>query len=70
MLLEQSVRESGSELLIDKAGRAHFVGQEAARNAQLDNARKDASPFIELGKVPACSRSAATRWPRPKPACR
>lgn len=50
MLLEQSVRESGSELLIDKAGRAHFVGQEAARNAQLDNARKDASPFIELGK--------------------
>lgn len=49
MMLEQAVRESGSELLIDKAGSAHFVELEKAREAQISNARKDASPFIPLG---------------------
>lgn len=49
MLLEQSVRESGSELLIDKAGRTHFAMLEQARLEQVKNARKDASLFIPLG---------------------
>src|SRR5690606_6526875 len=49
VMLEQAVRESGSELLIDKAGSAHFVELEKAREAQISNARKDASPFIPLG---------------------
>lgn len=49
MLLDQSVRESGTELLIDKAGKTHFVELEKARQVQIDNARKDTSPFIALG---------------------
>lgn len=49
MMLDQAVRESGSELLIDKAGSAHFRELEQARMAQVDNARKDGSPFIPLG---------------------
>lgn len=49
LMLEQAVRESGSELLIDKAGPAHFVELENARRAQLANARKDRSPFVQLG---------------------
>jgi hypothetical protein len=49
LMLEQAVRESGSELLIDKAGPAHFVELENARQAQLANARKDRSPFVQLG---------------------
>lgn len=50
MMLDQSVREAGTELLIDKAGRAHFQSLEQARNVQIANARKDESAFIELGE--------------------
>lgn len=49
MMLDQAVRESGTELLIDKAGKAHFQLLEKARSTQISNARKDASPFITLG---------------------
>ena len=46
--LDQSVRETGTELLIDKAGREHFVQLEQARTEQIANATKDESPFIEF----------------------
>ncbi|MBN2990540.1 type IV secretory system conjugative DNA transfer family protein [Pseudomonas cedrina subsp. fulgida] len=49
MLLDQAVRESGTELLIDKAGRAYFQHLEEARNEQIKNAKTDSSPFIQLG---------------------
>jgi hypothetical protein len=39
--LDQAVRETGTELLIDKAGREHFVQLEMARIEQVDNARDD-----------------------------
>lgn len=47
--LDQSVRETGTELLIDKAGREHFVQLEKARIEQIENATKDISPFIPIG---------------------
>ena len=49
MLLDQAVRESGTELLIDKVGRAYFQHLEEARTEQIRNAQKDSSPFIHLG---------------------
>lgn len=49
LMLDQAVRESGTELLIDKAGKAHFVSLEEARAKQLANAMADKSPFIPLG---------------------
>lgn len=49
LMLDQAVRESGTELLIDKAGRAHFQHLEEARVEQVRNAIKDDSPFIQLG---------------------
>lgn len=49
LMLDQAVRESGTELLIDKAGRAHFQHLEQARLEQVKNAKADASPFIHLG---------------------
>lgn len=49
MMLDQAVRESGTELLIDKAGRAHFQHMEEARIEQVQNAKTDGSPFIHLG---------------------
>lgn len=48
-MLDQAVRESGTELLIDKAGRAHFQHLEEARLTQIQNAKQDKSPFIHLG---------------------
>lgn len=50
LMLDQAVRESGTELLIDKAGQAHFASLEAARAKQLELATRDGSPFIELGR--------------------
>jgi hypothetical protein len=47
--LDQAVRETGTELLIDKAGREHFVQLEMARVEQVDNATRDTSPFIPIG---------------------
>lgn len=49
MMLDQAVRESGTELLIDKAGQAHFQHLEEARLTQIHNAKIDESPFIHLG---------------------
>ncbi|WP_116866485.1 type IV secretory system conjugative DNA transfer family protein [Pseudomonas syringae] len=49
MLLDQAVRESGTELLVDKVGRAYFQHLEEARTEQIRNAKKDGSPFIHLG---------------------
>ena len=49
MMLDQAVRESGTELLIDKAGRTHFQHLELARLEQVKNATKDGSAFIHLG---------------------
>lgn len=48
-LLDQAVKETGTELLIDKAGRTHFQLQEQARIEQLNNAKKDTTPFLKLG---------------------
>ncbi|MFM0197804.1 TraM recognition domain-containing protein [Paraburkholderia strydomiana] len=47
--LDQSVRETGTELLIDKAGREHFVQLEQARIEQVANATRDTSPFLPIG---------------------
>ncbi|CAB3774458.1 hypothetical protein LMG29542_07835 [Paraburkholderia humisilvae] len=47
--LDQAVRETGTELLIDKAGREHFVQLEMARIEQIENATNDTSPFIRIG---------------------
>jgi hypothetical protein len=46
--LDQSVRETGTELLIDKAGREHFVQLENARTEQVENAAKDETPFLKF----------------------
>lgn len=50
LLLQNAVTQSGTELLIDKAGKSYFTAQEDAKNAQIDNARKDKTPFISIGK--------------------
>ena len=46
--LDQAVRETGTELLIDKAGREHFLQLEHARVEQVENASSDETPFIEF----------------------
>lgn len=70
LMLEQAVRESGSELLIDKAGPAHFVELENARQAQLANARKDRSPFVQLGTSTGLLAQRRDPLARLNPACR
>lgn len=45
---DQAVRETGTELLIDKAGPEHFVQTELARVEQIANAKRDESPFTEF----------------------
>ena len=50
-LLENSVQESGTEFLIDKAGRGYFVNLEKARLAQLKNTIADKSDFLSVGKT-------------------
>lgn len=47
--LHNAVRQSGTELLIDKASRNYFLSLEQAKNVQIDNVIKDKSPFIKLG---------------------
>lgn len=49
LFLDHAVRQSGTELLIDKAGRVHFELQEQARVEQIKNAKKDTTHFIHLG---------------------
>lgn len=49
LLLDQAVRESGTELLIDKAGKVHFQQLEQARSTQLENAKRDKSIFVPIG---------------------
>ncbi len=50
VMIDQAVKESGTELLIDKVGKMHFKMQEVARTEQVKNAKADTSPFIKLGK--------------------
>lgn len=50
-LLENSVQESGTEFLIDKAGRGYFINLEKARLAQLKNTIADKSDFLSVGKT-------------------
>lgn len=50
-LLENSVQESGTEFLIDKAGRGYFVNLEKARLVQLKNTIADKSEFLSVGKT-------------------
>ena len=49
-LLENSVQESGTEFLIDKAGRGYFLNLEKARQTQLHNTIADKSEFLTVGK--------------------
>lgn len=49
-LLSKAVKENGTELLIDKLGKSYFVNIEKAKLDQINNAKKDNSPFISLGK--------------------
>jgi hypothetical protein len=51
VMIDQAVKESGTELLIDKVGKKHFQMQEVARVEQIKNAKADSSPFIQLGKT-------------------
>jgi hypothetical protein len=46
--LDQAVRETGTELLSDKAGQEHFVQLENARTEQVANAARDETPFLEF----------------------
>lgn len=48
--LHNAVRQSGTELLIDKASRNYFISLENAKKSQLNNVINDQSHFIELGK--------------------
>lgn len=48
-ILESAVKQTGTELLIDKVGRNYFLAIEDAKKAQLENVKKDKSPFIKLG---------------------
>ena len=47
--LEQAVKQTGTEFLIDKVGRKYFSSLEEAKNAQLENVKNDKSHFIKLG---------------------
>jgi hypothetical protein len=52
-LLYKSVKESGSDILIDKVGKQYFINQEEAKQEQIKNAKNDKTPFIEIGKSTA-----------------
>lgn len=47
--LEQAVKQTGTEFLIDKVGRKYFSSLEEAKQKQLENVKNDKSPFIKLG---------------------
>ncbi len=48
-MLEDAVKDAGTEHLIEAAGRDHFISLEAARNKQIEAAIQDKSPLIKLG---------------------
>lgn len=50
IMLHHAVTSSGTELLIDKAGKGYFLAQEAAKNRQIAAAIQDKSDFIQIGK--------------------
>lgn len=47
--LEQAVKQTGTEFLIDKVGRNYFSSLEEAKRQQLENVKNDKSHFIKLG---------------------
>lgn len=49
VMLEQAVKQTATELLIDKAGKGYFINLENAKNTQIENVKNDTSPFIQLG---------------------
>lgn len=53
LMLNASVKETGTELLIDKAGQQYFIAQEEAKIKQIENAANDNTPFIEIGRSTA-----------------
>lgn len=48
--LDVSVKQTGTELLIDMVGSGYFKNMETAKSQQIINVKADKSPFIELGQ--------------------
>lgn len=48
-MLEDAVKDAGTEHLVEAAARAYFIGLEAARTQQIEAAIQDKSPLMKLG---------------------
>mgnify|MGYP001263129329 CR=1 FL=1 len=50
-MLEDAVKDAGTEHLIEAAGRQYFINLEAARIKQIEAAIEDKSPLIKFGRT-------------------
>lgn len=50
-MLEDAVKDAGTEQLIEAAGRDYFKSLEAARTQQIEEAIRDKTPLIKLGQT-------------------